>query len=91
MNKLSTMLCTVFKGTRKNELYLYIDRQAGLDTVPQEVRDTMGTLSEVMTLKLSPDRKLAKADAAVVLRDIRDKGYYLQMPPTEGDLSGVLE
>ena len=76
-----TLLCTVYKGTRKHELYLYVDRSEGLSRVPDEVQGIMGTLSEVMTFRLDEARRLARADAAQVLQDIRDKGYYLQLPP----------
>jgi len=35
----------------------------------------------VTTFKLSPDRKMARVDAARVLQAIREQGYFLQMPP----------
>ena len=40
-----------------------------------------------MTLLLSPDRKLARAEAAVVLDAIEQQGFYLQMPPSEFEQS----
>ena len=35
-----------------------------------------------MTLALSLDKKLARADVAKVLEAIREQGYYLQLPPS---------
>jgi hypothetical protein len=39
-----------------------------------------------MMLMLSPGRKLARADAKEVLREIDENGFYLQMPPTMEEL-----
>jgi len=36
-----------------------------------------------MELSLSPERDLARASAEQVMRDLRQRGYYLQMPPAE--------
>ena len=39
-----------------------------------------------MLLKLEPGRKLARADVQLVLAAIDEQGYYLQMPPSTGEL-----
>ena len=76
-----TVLCTIYKGSREPELYLYVDRVEGLALVPEELLARLGTLAEVMTIKLTPQRKLARAAAPQVLAAIAEKGYYLQLPP----------
>jgi uncharacterized protein len=76
-----TMLCTIYKGSREPELYLYVDRIDGLARVPEELLARFGALAEVMTIKLTPQRKLARASAPQVLAAIAEKGYYLQLPP----------
>lgn len=76
-----TILCTIYKGAREPELYLYVDRVEGLARVPEELLARFGTLSEVMTIKLAPTRKLARAQAPQVLAAIAEHGYYLQLPP----------
>jgi uncharacterized protein YcgL (UPF0745 family) len=40
-----------------------------------------GPTSEVLTLQLKADRKLARVRATDVLAALADKGYYLQIPP----------
>jgi uncharacterized protein YcgL (UPF0745 family) len=75
------VLCTIYKGSREPELYLYADRLEGLGRVPEDLLARLGVLSEVMTIKLTPKRKLARASAPQVLAAIADKGYYLQLPP----------
>lgn len=74
-------LCRIYKGNLKDELYLYVDMKEDLESVPQELLDSMGKLSEVMTLRITEDKKLARVDAGTVLEEIRDKGYFVQMPP----------
>ena len=64
-------------------MYLYVDKQQGLKDLPEPLLKTFGTPESVMTLLLSPDRKLARADAAAVLESIETQGFYLQMPPSE--------
>lgn len=75
------MLCTIYKGSREQELYVYVPREKGEENIPDELRQRMGKIREVMTLKITEDRKLARAEAAQVIRDIREKGYYVQLPP----------
>ena len=75
------LLCTIFKGSRESELYVYVPWKEGKENIPPVLRERMGELKEVMTLKLAPGRKLARADVNKVLVDIREKGYYVQMPP----------
>ena len=40
-------------------------------------------LELVMQLDLHAERKLARADVEQVMRELKDRGFYLQMPPTE--------
>jgi uncharacterized protein YcgL (UPF0745 family) len=64
-------------------MYLYVDKQQGIAELPEALLATFGTPESVMTLLLTPERKLARADAATVLDAIEQNGFYLQMPPTE--------
>jgi uncharacterized protein YcgL (UPF0745 family) len=75
------IICTVFRSNREKEMYLFVNRAEGLARVPQGLLDKLGTTSEVMTIRLGPERKLARAKAPEVLAAISEKGYYLQLPP----------
>ena len=79
-------LIQVFKGSRKAEAYLYVDKARGLADVPEVLLAQFGEPEPVMSLMLDPARKLARADAAEVLATIEAQGYYLQMPPTASEL-----
>ena len=80
------LLCEIFRSSRKEEMYLYVERAKGLADVPEALLAQFGEPESVMTLMLSEERKLARADVAEVLEHIRDKGFYLQMPPTMAEL-----
>jgi len=76
-----TLLCTVYGSRREAEMYLYVERSTGLSRVPDELMTRFGEAREVLTLKLHADRKLARVRAGDVLAAIKERGYYLQLPP----------
>lgn len=80
------MLCEVFKSSRRDEMYLYVDNSRGVAEVPQELLMQFGKLVPVMRLLLTPERTLARANVAVVLASLESQGYYLQMPPSVAEL-----
>ena len=86
-----TVLCQVYRSPKRQEMYLYVDKQRGLADVPDALLASFGEPEEVLVLKLSPERKLARADAAEVLTSIREQGYYLQMPPGPEELRRARE
>ncbi len=75
------LICTVYRASREAELYIYVRRDEALTRLPKELLARLGNMSEVLTLKLTPERKLARVRAADVLAAIADKGFYLQLPP----------
>lgn len=76
-------LCSIYKGSRRRECYLYVDREDGLLHVPEALVESLGVLSLVMELHLDSGRRLARVEAARVLEQIRDQGYFLQLPSGE--------
>jgi uncharacterized protein YcgL (UPF0745 family) len=83
-------LCRIYRSSRREEMYLYVDRQRDLADVPDVLLRQFGTPVEVMTLLLTPEKKLARADGATVLEQIATQGFYLQMPPGPGGSPGTL-
>lgn len=81
-----SVVCQIFKSARREEMYLYVEKSRGLDAVPEELLGRFGKAIPVMVLPLTPDRKLARADATDVLDNIAKQGFYLQMPPTPAEL-----
>lgn len=75
------ILCEVFRSPRKEGMYLYVKREEGLARVPESLLAVFGSPESALVMVLEPDRKLAMADAAIVLEDLKSKGFYVQMPP----------
>ncbi|MEZ5502590.1 MAG: YcgL domain-containing protein [Halioglobus sp.] len=80
------MICQVFRSSRQQEMYLYVQQARGTQDVPEALLRKFGELVPVMVLQLTPERKLARADAATVLTSLEQQGYYLQLPPLVADL-----
>lgn len=74
-------LCAIYKSSKKDEMYLYVDKQEALTRVPPALLDVFGRAEPVTTLLLDDNRQLARADVTQVLNDIETRGFYLQMPP----------
>lgn len=75
------ILCSIFKSVKKEGMYLYVPRKEQFVNVPQPLLDTFGRPAHVMDMLLQPGKKLANADIDKVMAEIRDKGFYLQLPP----------
>ena len=71
----------IFKGSRNDEMYLYVDQKVGTDSVPKELLENFGTLESVLIMPLNEHKKLAREKASSVLQSIAENGYFLQMPP----------
>jgi uncharacterized protein YcgL (UPF0745 family) len=81
MTAATPLLCTVYRCSREPDMYIYTDCSEGLARVPEELQRRAGTLSEVLTITLVAERKLARAKAPEVLAAIAQQGFYLQLPP----------
>lgn len=79
-------LCAIYRCAKKEGMYLYVDKQKGLDAVPDNVQQATGKTELAMALLLTEDKKLARANARDVLEAIESQGFYLQIPPTIADL-----
>ncbi len=75
------MHCAIYKGPKKIDHYLYVERENDFSRVPEVLLDMLGTLEFVMALELSPERTLAQVDVHQVKIALREQGYYFQMPP----------
>ncbi|GAB5449983.1 MAG: YcgL domain-containing protein [Halioglobus sp.] len=81
-----SVLCQVYKSPLQQEMYLFVEKERGLEDVPEQLLATFGEPQELMLLTLEPGRRLARADAAEVLQSIECQGFYLQLPPTPAQL-----
>ena len=82
----SKRFCSVYKSSKKLEMYVYVDRSYDLDTLPSALKGVFGEPIHVLDMVLTPEKTLARAEAAKVLESIEAQDFYLQMPPTESDV-----
>lgn len=75
------MHCAIYKGPKKTDHYLYVEREDDFSRVPEALLNMLGKLELVMTLELGPERTLAQVDINQVKTSLQEQGYYFQMPP----------
>ncbi|MAR92876.1 MAG: YcgL domain-containing protein [Pseudomonadota bacterium] len=78
-----SMLCSVYRSPLQEGMYLYVPKNEPFAEVPESLLQRFGTPGHVLDLTLTPEQKLARADARQVLLSIRQQGYYLQLPPKQ--------
>ena len=83
---MSKLFCDVYKGTKREGLYLYVNREEGLDRVPEALLTKFGEPTVALSFVLTPERSLAKEDPVKVLEAIENSGYFLQLPPQESTI-----
>jgi len=74
-------LVSIYKSSRKDEMYLYVAKSSGLKHIPAALLDLFGKPQLVFDLLLTPEKRLARANAGEILSSLQEQGYYLQMPP----------
>ena len=70
MTATKRVLCDVYKTRRKDEMYLYVEKKEGMARVPDELKEMFGKPELALTLLLTPEKNLGRADAEKVLADI---------------------
>ena len=73
--------CWVYRSPRKQEMYLYLAAEDAFECVPDALLSQFGEPVLVIELELSIERKLARENVETVMRDLRERGFHLQMPP----------
>jgi uncharacterized protein YcgL (UPF0745 family) len=74
-------MCSIYRSAKVEGMYLFVDQEEGLAKVPEVLMQRFGKAELAMTLSITAERKLARADAATVLAGIAGQGFFLQMPP----------
>lgn len=86
---MTQLLCTIYRSSKVDGMYLYVDRKEDLARIPEALLERFGRPQPAMALLLHEGRKLARADVAKVIESVRTQGFYLQMPPEESDFSAA--
>lgn len=76
-------LVSVFRSPRREGMYVFLPRDGDPDALPPSLLQYFGKPVHALDLVLTPDRRLAGAEAGDVRAAIRKQGFYLQMPPSD--------
>ena len=71
----------VYKSLKKADTYVYLAARDGFARLPESLRMQLGGLRFVLDVELTPERKLARGDVAVVREHLALRGFHLQLPP----------
>ncbi len=75
------MFCAIYKSTKKNSTYLYINKKDSFEDVPTALLNVFGKPQFVMVMDLDKREKLASVNIDKVKGSLLSAGYFLQMPP----------
>lgn len=76
------MQAYVYKSQRRADTYVYLAARDDFERLPESLRTQLGPLTFVLDVALTPDRKLAREDAATVRQNLAARGFHLQFPPS---------
>jgi uncharacterized protein YcgL (UPF0745 family) len=79
------MLAHVYKSLKKADTYVYLAGRDDFARLPEPLRAQLGELRFVLEVALTPERRLAQQDAAVVRANLTTRGFHVQFPPTMQD------
>ena len=75
------MICAVYKSLRKAESYLFVEKRNDFERVPEALMAMFGEPQLVMILPIEKRDHLGFADIEKVRSELKEKGFYLQLPP----------
>ena len=75
------MQAFVYKSLKKADTYVYLAGRDDFARIPDPLRSQLGGLEFVLEVALTPERRLAREDAAVVRENLAMRGFHLQFPP----------
>lgn len=81
------MKAYVYRSAKRDDTYVYLRDAGDFSVLPPPLAERLGALTQVMELELTPERRLARADVAVVRENLAQVGYFLQLPPVPDDLA----
>ena len=80
-----TTHCWIYRCSSRDEMYLYLALKDDFDCVQDDILRVLGRLETAMELDLHPGRALARVDVDTVIADLRERGFFIQLPPQRPD------
>ncbi len=73
----------IYRCSNKPDMYIYLVEEDNFEKVPKEIYNSLGNISFSMELDITPTLKLAKEDTKVVISNLKENGFHLQLPSDE--------
>jgi uncharacterized protein YcgL (UPF0745 family) len=73
--------CYIYRSKKQLEMYLFLAKEDDFECVPDEILKGLGQLEKAMELELTPESKLARSNPEEVIRNLKERGFHIQMPP----------
>lgn len=77
------MKCFIYSSSNKPDLYIYLAEEDNFEKVPKPMYDSLGNISFSMELELSEETSLAREDVSIVLGNLKEHGFHIQLPGDE--------
>ncbi|MFV9615942.1 MAG: YcgL domain-containing protein [Gammaproteobacteria bacterium] len=77
------MLCFIYRCSLKPDMYIYLAEEDVFDNVPKEIFNSFGIVEFSMELELTSRTKLAREDIEIVLKNLKQHGFHLQLASNE--------
>lgn len=77
------MQAHVYKSLKKAGTYVYLAARDDVSRLPEPLRGQLSPLQFVLETALTPERRLASEDPAVVRENLALRGFHVQFPPTD--------
>ena len=75
------MQCHVYRSSKRDDTYVYLRERDAFGLLPANIAAPLGELHFVLSVELTPERKLARDDANVVRANLAAHGFHIQFPP----------
>ena len=75
-----TLPCWIYRGSRKDEMYLYLAKKDAFESLPQDLLQRFGRPTLVLELELHSALHLARVDVGQVFSSLKERGFHLQLP-----------
>ena len=77
------MKCFIYSSSNKPDLYIYLAEEDNFEKVPTAMYDSLGNIAFSMELEISEATKLAREDVSMVLSNLKEHGFHIQLPGDE--------
>ena len=81
------MRCYIYRSTRKQDAYVFLSARDNFSVLPPELAQSLGQLVFAMEIELTPERRLARESANVVIEHLERAGFHLQPPPPRFEIA----